>query len=288
MRLATASLQACFGCHNALLELGDDIIEILMQADLVYSPLVDTPDLEYADVTIVEGACANESNVDEVKSLRERSGALIAVGSCACYGGIPSLRNLYGLSEVLARYERTEANGELPRLLDWVQPVPAIVDVDAMIPGCPPTVETLKVALCAVIEGEEIPETPARNLCHECTRSHEKILNPQREFITDEVTTYVEIDRVDPEKCLLEQGILCMGPVTIEGCGGRCTTSNIPCRGCMGPLPNDLEQGAKLINTVATVLPAGALMVLEDIVGVGYRFSTGVSIIPSRKDGGSR
>lgn len=87
---------------------------------------------------------------------------------------------------------------------------------------------------------------PDRILCDECPRKREekKISKIHRHF---EVTP-------DPETCLLEQGILCMGIATRAGCGAKCINANIPCRGCMGPTSAAKDQGAKAIAALASVI----------------------------------
>jgi F420-non-reducing hydrogenase small subunit len=88
----------------------------------------------------------------------------------------------------------------------------------------------------------------------------------------------------DPEKCLLEQGILCAGPATRSGCGVRCPSSGIPCRGCYGPLPNVVDQGAKLLSAVASVLDSKdaeeiARKMLPDVAGYANRYSVPASLL---------
>jgi len=198
------------------------------------------------------------------------------------------MRNLYHRKEVLGRaYLETEStvdgcypDGEdVPPLLQNVKPLSDVVKVDYVIPGCPPLPSTIKSVLVALAEGRE-PELPTRNLCEECPREHAEMLVPQRGFLTDEVKAICEVEHIDPDKCFLEQGIVCMGPATQEGCHARCLKGNMPCRGCMGPTPKAMEQGAKMINAIASVLPAGGLMFMEDVVGTGYRYSVPVSIYP--------
>jgi F420-non-reducing hydrogenase small subunit len=231
---------------------------------------------------------ANEGNEEVLKEYRRQAGILVAFGTCACFGGIPGMRNLYHRRDVLNRaYVETESTvdgrlpsgQDVPKLLQNVKPLSDVVKVDYMIPGCPPVPETIKNTLIALAEGRE-PQMPTRNLCEECPREHKDMLIPQRGFLTETVHAICEVDKIDPEKCFLEQGIVCMGPATREGCGARCMKGNMPCRGCMGPTPKAMEQGAKMVNAIAAILPAGGLMFMEDVVGTGYRYSVPVSIYP--------
>ena len=64
-------------------------------------------------------------------------------------------------------------------------------------------------------------------------------------------------ESIDKMRCLLEQGILCMGPVTRAGCGGdgvnpRCISARVPCRGCYGPVRHEGNQRLDMLNALAS------------------------------------
>jgi F420-non-reducing hydrogenase small subunit len=286
--VATTWLQSCSGCHISLLDLHEELLDVLNIFDIKYSPIVDVKQIPDVDVGIVEGCVANEENEEMLLEFRRRSKTIIALGTCACFGGIPGLRNLFTLDDILERgYVTTEStvNGRIPRgeeipeLTDHVKAIGQVIKVDYNLPGCPPLPGEIKKTLLALAAGKP-PEVKTKNLCEECDRKKTKMLIPSRDFVTDSVVSVHELETIDTESCFLEQGVLCMGPATREGCGARCLTGNMPCRGCMGPTDGALEQGAKMVNALSSILPAGALMFNEDVVGVGYRYSMAVSICP--------
>lgn len=286
--VATAWLQGCAGCHMALLDLHHHLFELLDLIEIKYSPLVDTKEIPHVDLCLVEGAVANDENEAILKTLRERSETLVALGTCACTGGITGFRNMITPEQALTcGYidTPTTVDGRIPsaagvpKLNDVVKALHQVVTVDHMVPGCPPAPRAIKEAILGVIYGNS-PVERTHNLCEGCERTKERMLVPSRDFLIDEVVSVHELENIDPHKCFLEQGVLCMGPATREGCGVLCPKANMPCRGCQGPPHGAPEQGAKLINCLSSLLPAGGVMFHEDIEGVGYCFSMPVSIYP--------
>jgi F420-non-reducing hydrogenase small subunit len=288
--LATVWLQSCSGCHVALFDRHEGMVDLFKRFDVKYSPIMDIKKVPDVDIAIVEGSVANEDNEELSKVVRQRSRLLVALGTCACFGGIPGLRNLFDTKDVLDRsYVGTESTTrgkipnapEIPALLPHVKALDQVVKVDAYIPGCPPLTSAIQEDFASLVKGI-IPKMKTRNLCEECSRKKEKLLIQSRDFLMDTVLSPHELDQIDPDRCFLEQGVLCMGPATREGCDTRCIKGNMPCRGCMGPTSDALEQGSKIINALSSILPPAGLMFQEDIVGVGYRYSLPKSILPHK------
>jgi F420-non-reducing hydrogenase small subunit len=295
-RIATVALSGCYGCHASLLDAHEGLVDLLGVVDLVYSPLTVGDEIPSADVILVEGAIATEHDAETAREARAKARTLVAMGSCSSYGGIGALRNLTPRRDVVASAYGadstmgcTAGDGSVPELARSVRALRDVVTVDAYIPGCAPVTADLVAALGALLGGEEIP-APRRNLCVECGRKHSRMLVHGREFVSDAVYSVMELDVIDPDLCFLEQGVICMGAMTREGCDARCVKANSPCRGCMGPSRLDYEQGAKMVDMLAAVLPAGAISFLDDLIGTGYRFTMPVSTFPTisdHKEGGT-
>jgi len=55
-----------------------------------------------------------------------------------------------------------------------------------------------------------------------------------------------DLKDIDPDVCLLTQGMVCLGPVTRGGCGALCIKANMPCTGCFGPVDDIKDFGATI------------------------------------------
>jgi F420-non-reducing hydrogenase small subunit len=105
--------------------------------------------------------------------------------------------------------------------------------------------------------------------------------------------TYSEIKRdfegmANKKVCFLEEGYICMGPVTKAGCGTVCpNNANAPCLGCYGAPENIKDQGAKMLSTYAS-LAKGIQDVSElekkvlDPAGLFNRFTLAASTFGGR------
>jgi NAD-reducing hydrogenase small subunit len=165
IKLATAWLGGCSGCHMSLLDLDEWLFELAKVADVVYSPVADIKEFpEGVDVTLVEGAVANEDNLELIEKIRERSKVLISFGDCAVTGNVTAMRNPLGKTEPILQVVYVEAadaqgqypvaSGIVPKLLPKVRPVHEVVHVDAFLPGCPPSAARIRAAIEALLAGE--------------------------------------------------------------------------------------------------------------------------------------
>ncbi len=315
-KLAMYWAAACGGCEISLLEIGDKIITVAEDWDIVFMPVavdfkykdVEAFDDKYIDVCLFNGAIRNSENEYLAKLLRQKSKVMVAYGACASMGGIPGLANVSTAQEIKdlvytqnpsvdnpdkvypqEKFEVPEGELDLPHMYDTVKSLLQTVDVDYVIPGCAPeahqvwgVLELVTAALKGDAQlppaGETVVGVAPKTCCDECERTKEekKISGFRRiwEFLPD------------PEKCLLEQGIICMGPATRAGCGSRCTKAGMACRGCYGPPEGVIDQGAKMLSTVASIVDsadpdeiARVAATVPDPVGTFYRFGLASSLL---------
>jgi F420-non-reducing hydrogenase small subunit len=280
LKLASYWAAACGGCDVAILDVHEKILDIAAAADIVFWPIA--TDFKYRDVeampdanidvTLFHGAVRNSENEHLAHLLREKSKVLVAFGSCAHIGGIPGLANLFTREEIFKRVygespstvnpEKVEPQAKvtmpegeitIPEFYDTVKSLNQVVEVDYYVPGCPPTPKQIWNVVQAIVNGQlpakgTVIGASEKTQCDECQRKkQEKKITGFKRIATAQP---------DPDTCFLEQGFLCMGPVTRGGCDTRCQLSGVPCRGCYGPPPGVLDQGAKALSAIASVIEA--------------------------------
>jgi len=316
---------SCGGCEETIVDLAENVLKVVDAVDIVFWPVA--MDFKRDDVTampdksiavaFINGAIRSTEQCEMVEMLREKAQLVIAFGSCAQLGGIPGLANLHNRAEVMAEsYLRTpsvinpdrtepltsclapEGTVTLPGLWDTVKTLEQVIDVDYALPGCPPPTNLILDAVNAILTGQLPPKgsvlAPDVALCEECPRRETKPEKPAlKEFKRPALSV------IDPDKCLLAQGFLCLGPVTRKGCGAVCTQANMPCTGCMGPTSRVADYGAKALSAVASLVDsnddAEIARILEGIVdptGTFYRYSLPASFLhrtwQPRSNGGNR
>lgn len=301
---------SCGGCEVAVLDIGDRILEVVDAADIVFWPVA--MDVKYKDVErmpdgsidlcLFNGAIRTSENEHMAKLLRRKSKVLIAYGSCANEGCIPGLANQSCRKEIFDYvYSKTPSTdnpegtrpqvsfgapeGEitLPAFYDTVKTLEQVVKVDYFVPGCPPVDDQTWAVLEAALKGAlppqgEVVGAGKNALCEDCPRPR-KEKKVKRFYRPHEVIP-------EPDLCFLDQGIICSGVVTRTGCGAQCISANMPCRGCYGPPEGVLDQGAKLISVLGSVIDSTdpveiekACATVHDPLGTAYRYGLASSIL---------
>lgn len=283
VKIAEEWLNSCSGCEIALLNIGDVLIDLLPSLEFVHIPvLIDKKyygqageftdkhlDIPEAVVGIITGSVRNSEHLEVLEKMRERCQILIAMGTCATNGGIPALGNMYTLQEIkdfMYRESPTTDPGpdpdpsvsHIPTCHPTVTALDEHVKIDIKLPGCPPHPDWIAAAILSLLEGKAL-KLPERSVCDTCPtiRESKKGLGDLKRIL--------DMPEFDPEKpldqmrCLLEQGFMCLGPVTKAGCAGmntgapRCISTRMPCRGCYGPVREGAIPLVDYIGALASV-----------------------------------
>jgi F420-non-reducing hydrogenase small subunit len=275
-RLAEEWFAICGGCEVTILDIGEPLLEVLKQVQIVHMPVLmdhklygqtgERKEMEIpeAEVGLIAGGIRNEEHKKLAQEMRKKCKTLIALGSCACFGGIPALANQYITAELLEKVYRgsvsTESNGlpneQIPALTDRVYAVSEVVKVDLSLPGCPTTPEMVAEALLALLGGKPFTLS-AKSVCDECPTRREKkaVSTIKRRLEGPEFTPGKPLSEM---RCLMEQGFLCHGPATRGGCGGhdgtpRCIRAYMPCEGCFGPLSDKANPMVDMMGALSSI-----------------------------------
>jgi F420-non-reducing hydrogenase small subunit len=309
---------SCGGCEIAVLNIHEKILDVDANFEVVFWPVA--MDAKYKDVeamedgsillTLFNGGIRNDENEHIAKLLRRKSKILVAFGSCANEGCIPGLANLSDSREIVSTafntittdnpkqiypmtsYDVPEGEIHIPKIYPTLHTLNQVVDVDYYMPGCPPESHQIAAVIDLVIQvlqgKAELPPKGSvigagnSTVCDECKRTRNVKMVKSFERIFGQA--------IDPELCLLEQGIPCNGIATRSGCDARCPTAGAQCIGCYGPAEGVMDYGARLVSAFASVIDSNdpeeidhILDGLVDPTGQFYRFNLAGSLLKAGK-----
>ncbi len=207
----------CEGCELNQLNFEDQLLDIIEHVDIVEWREAMDGQADELDIAFVEGSLSTPDCIKRIHEIRRKSKVLVAVGACASQGGVNAMKNTRPIEDV-----REEVYGEDKYLFPTLPALPldAVVRVDYKVRGCPMTqIEFLKV-FTSLVMGKE-PVEPDSAVCVEC--------------------------KLKENECVVEKGMICLGPVTRLGCDAHCTTFGQYCTGCRGLVSDPNIEGMQEI-----------------------------------------
>ncbi len=207
-KIAFFKFSSCAGCQLSVLNIEPVLLDVLGAIDIRYFVMAKRENHEGPyDIGFVEGAVTSPKELLELKKIREECSVLVAMGTCACFGGLPSIKNYSGFSQ---KELEEKVYTELWDLKSFpAYGIDYYVKVDYYLRGCAIDLGELVTLIKSALKGIN-PRFRFHSVCNEC--------------------------KMKENVCLfLTKGKPCMGSVTAAGCGALCPSLNRPCEGCRGP-----------------------------------------------------
>ena len=204
-RIGVFDFTGCEGCELQLANKEETLIDFLSLVEVVNFREISSASGDDYDIALIEGAVSRDDEVDRLKTIRSNAKVLVALGACACFGGVNQLKNRFSMKDVVEEVYGTHKVQTAP-----VRKISDVVKVDLEIPGCPVSKKEVERIVVDIVTGADI-KFPKYHVCLECKEKG--------------------------NVCVVNLGRLCLGPITRAGCGAPCPTGNTGCLGCRGPAP---------------------------------------------------
>jgi len=209
LKIGIYELTGCAGDALLILDCEKELIDIFNAVDIQSFLMAKSDNIQgELNVAFVEGSVSTESEIKELSDIRKRSRIVVAIGICACFGGIQA-----------AFMEQKEWEKNFKKVYGDIKmniskpvhskPIDVYIKVDYYIPGCPISKEQFLSIFNRILRGNP-PELYRFPVCVEC--------------------------KWNENDCLLNKDNLCLGPITTAGCDSICINHNLPCIGCWGPV----------------------------------------------------
>ncbi|MFZ4524326.1 MAG: NADH:ubiquinone oxidoreductase [Chlorobium sp.] len=203
LKIASFDFTCCEGCQLQFANGESTLTDFLELLDIRNFREILSEKHDDYDIAFIEGSISRQEEVDRLLKIRQQAKVLVAFGTCACFGGVNSLKNRFPLDETIREVYGTMAIDTLP-----VRKISDVVKVDLSIPGCPVAKEEVERIIVSLATGSQVA-LPKYPVCVECKQ---------------QLST-----------CLFDLGEICLGPITRAGCNAVCTTGKTACLGCRGP-----------------------------------------------------
>jgi len=202
-------LTGCAGDQLVILDCEDQLLDLVSALDIRDFLMASSANDESCevDLALVEGAVLSKRDEEKLLRIRARSKALMAVGTCAVWGGVAALDPAADRAKLLEEIygkQGAQYDSQPPRALHEV------VKVDLNLTGCPIEKGQFLSAVSSLLNGDP-PNFPEYAVCTECKMRECNCL-------------------------LIEKSQVCCGPLTVAGCEARCPALGVPCVGCRGPI----------------------------------------------------
>jgi len=203
-KVAIFEFTDCEGCEVEIISLREKVLALEKRLDIVNWRLAQGKNQPGPyNIAIIEGTPITQHEIDTLKNLRKQSGVLIALGACACLGGIPAIMDK---KERAKWYKKIYGEKYKPRGID-AMPLSAYVKVDYLIHGCPVNGSEVVGVIEELLAGKT-PKYREYSVCFDC-----KTANNECRMINEKT---------------------CLGPITQGGCEAVCVSGGASCYGCFG------------------------------------------------------
>ncbi len=203
VKIGSFDFTCCEGCQLQLANKESTLPDFLALLDIRNFREISSERHDDYDIAFVEGSITRRDEIERLKAIRAQAKILVAFGTCACFGGVNSLKNRIPQAEAIMEVYKDKAVETMPSLK-----ISDIVQVDLSIPGCPVSKDEVERVLVGIVTRSQV-SLPTYPVCVDCKQR----LNT----------------------CLFDLGEICLGPISRAGCDAVCPTGKTPCLGCRGP-----------------------------------------------------
>ena len=203
LKIASFDFTSCEGCQLQLTNHEATLPDFLGLLDVRNFRELSSERHDDYDIALIEGSISRQDEVERLLKIRKQAKILVALGTCACFGGVNSLKNRFPVKTLI---DELYPPMNIETLA--VRKNSDLVTVDLSIPGCPVNKDEVERIMVSLATGSRVT-LPKYPVCMEC--------------------------KAQLNTCLFELGEICLGPLTRAGCNAVCTSGKTPCLGCRGP-----------------------------------------------------